>query len=153
MRASSLRVALDLEALEWVRVPPLRNRTEVDAVRDRWAGVAVPGMERHRAEWWAKRIEELAQGGDAEEIARRHGVKTRTLIWWRSQLRKKARERTGRKPRLLPVVVRSAPRPVRALAKSALEVFVEVGDVRMTLRGAVTAEHLAAIVSASARAC
>ena len=110
-------------------------------------------MERHRAEWWAKRIEELAQGGDAEDIARRHGVKTRTLIWWRSQLRKKARDRTGRKPRLLPVVIRSAPRAAPAPAEPALEVFVEVGAARMTLRGAVTAEHLAAIVSASARAC
>ncbi len=110
-------------------------------------------MERHRAEWWGKRIEELAQGGDADEIARLHGVKTRTLIWWRSQLRKKARERTGRRPRLLPVVVRSAPRAIPAAAEPALEVFVEVGAARMTLRGAVTAEHLAAIVSASARAC
>ena len=110
-------------------------------------------MERHRADWWAKRIEELAKGGDAEEIARRHGVKVRTLIWWRSQLRKKAPERTGRKPRLLPVVVRSAARGVPAVPESALEVFVEVGGARMTLRGAVRPEHLAAIVSASARAC
>ena len=110
-------------------------------------------MERHRADWWAKRIEELAKGGDAEEIARRHGVKARTLIWWRSQLRKKARETTGRRPRLLPVVVRSAARAVPAAPESALEVFVEVGDARMTLRGAVRPEHLAAIVSASARAC
>ena len=110
-------------------------------------------MERHRAEWWAKRIEELAKGGDAEEIARRHGVKMRTLIWWRSQLRKKARERTGRKPRLLPVVVRSAARAVPAAPESALEVFVEVGGARMTLRGAVSPEHLVVIVSASARSC
>ena len=111
-------------------------------------------MERHRADWWAKRIEELAQGGDAQEIARRHGVKARTLIWWRSQLRKRARERTGRKPRLLPVVVRSAAgRAVPAAPESGLEVFVEVGGARMTLRGAVRPEHLAAIVSASALAC
>jgi transposase len=111
-------------------------------------------MARHGAEWWAKRIEELAQGGDAEEIASRHGVRTRTLIWWRSQLRRKAREKkTGKKPRLLPVVVRAAPRAVPAPSEPALEVFVEVGAARMTLRGAVTAEHLAAIVAASARAC
>ena len=110
-------------------------------------------MERHRAEWWAKRIEELAQGGDADEIARRHGVRTRTLIWWRSQFRKKARKKTSRKPRLLPVVVRSTARAVPAPAESALEVFVEVGAARMTLRGAVRPEHLAAIVSASAGAC
>lgn len=110
-------------------------------------------MERHRADWWADRIEELAQGGDADEIARRHGVRTRTLIWWRSQLLRKSRKKTGKPPRLLPVVVRSTPRPERPAPESALEVFVEVGAARMTLRGAVTAEHLAAIVSASARAC
>jgi hypothetical protein len=34
-----------------------------------------------------------------------------------------------------------------------LEVFVEVGTARVTVRGALSAEHLAAIVSASARAC
>jgi len=42
---------------------------------------------------------------------------------------------------------------VPAAAESGLEVFVEVGDARMTLRGAVRPEHLAAIVAASARAC
>jgi transposase-like protein len=110
-------------------------------------------MERHRAEWWAKRIEELAQGGSPEEIAARYGVKPRTLIWWRSQLRRKSQAKTGKKPRLLPVVVRSTARPVSAAAESALEIFVDVGAIRMTLRGAVTAEHLAAIVTASSRAC
>jgi transposase-like protein len=110
-------------------------------------------MERHRADWWAERIAELAQGGDADEIARRYGVRTRTLIWWRSQLLRKSRKKTGKRPRLLPVVVRSTARPVRPAILSTLEVFVEVGAARMTLRGAVTAEHLAAIVSASARAC
>jgi hypothetical protein len=106
-------------------------------------------MERHPAEWWAKRLEELAQGVDAEEIARRHGVRKGTLIWWRSELRRKSRDKKGRKPRLLPVVVRT---PARAAgAEHGLEVFVEVGAARMTLRGAVTAEHLAAIVAASAR--
>jgi hypothetical protein len=109
-------------------------------------------MERHRADWWAERIAELAQGGDAEEIARHHGVRKRTLIWWRSEIRRQSRKKTG-KPRLLPVVVRSTPRAVRPAPEQALEVFVEVGAARMTLRGAVTAEHLAAIVSASARAC
>ena len=99
------------------------------------------------------RIEELAQGGDADEIALRHGVKTRTLIWWRAQLRKKARKKPARAPRLLPVVVRSASRAAPVSREAALEVFVEVGAARMTLRGAVTPEHLAAMVSASARVC
>jgi transposase-like protein len=110
-------------------------------------------MERHRADWWAERLEELARGGDAEEIARRHGVRARTLLWWRSQLRRKSAAKSGKGPRLLPVVVRGAARALRAAPESALEVFVEVGATRMTLRGAVTSEHLAAIVAASRRAC
>ena len=108
-------------------------------------------MARHRAEWWAERLEELAQGGDAEEIARRHGVRTRTLLWWRSHLPRKARAAKGRKARLLPVVVRHATRLVGAVPD--FEVLVEVGGTRMTLRGAVTAEHIAALVTASTRAC
>ena len=110
-------------------------------------------MGRHPAEWWARRVAELAQGGDADEIAREHGVRTRTLMWWRSQLRKQSRDKKGSKPRLLPVVVRASARAVAPGAEHGLEVFVEVGTARMTLRGAVTGEHLAAIVSAAARAC
>ena len=110
-------------------------------------------MGRHRADWWAERLEELAQGGGAEEIARRHGVRVRTLIWWRSQLRRRSPAKSGKKLRLLPVVVRPPATRVRAAPESALEIFVEVGTTRMTLRGAVTAEHLAAIVGAASRAC
>ena len=106
---------------------------------------------RHTAEWWAKRVAEIAQAGDARAVARRHGVKERTLIWWRSELRRRARKSSS--PRLLPVVVRAAPARAPAVQVDQLEVFVEVGAARMTLRGAVSAEHLAAIVSASARAC
>ena len=110
-------------------------------------------MERHPAEWWAKRVDELAEGGNADAIARQHGVRTRTLIWWRSQLRRKSRDKRGRKPRLLPVVVRTPARAAPAGAEPGLAVFVEVGGARMTLRGEITGEHLAAIVSAAARGC
>lgn len=109
------------------------------------------GMSRHGAEWWAERIEELAQTGDAEGIARRHGVRAKTLRWWRSELRRRGRKPSPVATRLLPVVVSSA--PPRTVASSDLEVVVEVGPMRMTMRGAVTAEHLAALVAASARAC
>lgn len=105
-------------------------------------------MARHEAGWWAERLEELAQGGDAAEIARRFGVRERTLIWWRSELQRRARKKT--KQRLLPVVV--APRRVEP-TRHELEIVVEVGPSRMVLRGAVSAEHIAAIVTASARAC
>jgi transposase-like protein len=105
-------------------------------------------MARHEAAWWAERLKELARGGDAAEIAHRYGVREKTLIWWRSELPRRARKKP--KQRLLPVVV--APPRVEPL-RSELEVVVEVGPSRMILRGTVSAEHLAAIVAASARAC
>jgi hypothetical protein len=106
-------------------------------------------MARHQAAWWAERLGELAQGGDAAEIASRYGVRERTLIWWRSELQRRSRK--SKKQRLLPVVV--ARRRVE-VARPELEVVVELGPSRMVLRGTVTPEHLAAIVSAAAtRAC
>lgn len=107
---------------------------------------------RHNAEWWAGPVAELAASGDARAVARRHGVTERTLIWWRSELRKRSRDTTAQ--RLLPVVVRRAPQRVTtAHTPDGLEVIVEIGAARMTLRGEVTADHLAAIVTASSRTC
>lgn len=106
---------------------------------------------RHAAEWWAERVAEFAASGDAEAIARRHGVKASTLRWWRTELRKRSRDVA--RPRLLPVVVKTAPPAVRGGAAESLDVLVEVGATRMTLRGGVSAEHLAAIVTAAARSC
>ena len=100
-------------------------------------------MERHTAAWWSERVDELSRGGEARAIARRHGVKERTLIWWRAELRKR-----GGATRLLPVAVAAS----AAVLAREIEVVVEIGAARVTLRGAVTAEHVAALVTA-ARAC
>src|ERR1022692_4044228 len=106
---------------------------------------------KHTAQWWAERVAEFAQAGGSRAVARRHGVNERTLVWWRSELRRRVREGTG--PRLLPVVVSPAPPRVDAGHAAGLEVFEEVGVARMTMRGAVSPEHLAAIVPASTRTC
>lgn len=98
-------------------------------------------------------MEELSRGGDVAEIARRHDVRPRTLAWWRSELVRRARERPAPGPRLLPVVVGRARGPtldVRTV--DALDVVVELEAARVVVRGAVSAQHLAAIVSA-ARTC
>ena len=105
-------------------------------------------MARHNAEWWAERLRELSETGDARAVARRHGVRVQTLTWWRSEVRRREREASS-SPRLLPVVVRATPPP----GSDGLEMVVEVGAARITVRGAVSAEQLTAIVSASARAC
>ena len=97
---------------------------------------------------------EVDATGNAQAIAQKHGVREKTLRWWCSELRRRARTR-GSSPRLLPVVVKTpksqppVSRSVHAavVASTALEVLVELGAARITLRGAVTAEHVAAIVS------
>lgn len=110
---------------------------------------------RHAAAWWAERWAEIDAGGDVRAVARKHGVKETTLLWWRTELRRRAREdESERAPaRLLPVVVKAAPAATPPLTGGDVEVFLEFGAARLTVRGDVRAEHLAAIVSAATRAC
>jgi len=109
-------------------------------------------MARHVASWWAKRVEELARGADAADVARRHGVEARTLVWWRSELARRGRKRRASTPRLLPVVVDASLCAVSGARDDTLEVVVELGSARVVVRGAIRPEHLAAMVAA-ARPC
>lgn len=108
---------------------------------------------RHRAEWWSKRVAEMARGGDVEEIARRYGVRAKTLIWWRSELPRRAREASAGGTRLLPVVVESSSPSIGRGHAEALEIAVQRGATRVSIRGAMTAEHLAAAIAAAMRSC
>ena len=111
-------------------------------------------MSRHAASWWAKRVDEMARGEDAESIARRHGVKARTLVWWRSELVRRAREKSAAAPapRLLPVVVDRSRRAIVEVRDDVFDVVVELDAARVVVRGALRPEHLAALVTA-ARSC
>lgn len=104
------------------------------------------GMQRHAANWWAERVVELDGGADVEVLSRRHGVRKKTLLWWRTELGR--RERTS-KGRLLPVVI--SPRSTQVGAAETEATF-EVGGARVHLRGA-TAEYLGAVISAVVRGC
>lgn len=109
-------------------------------------------MTKHNAAWWVERVEELSRGGDATEIAERNGVRIKTLIWWRSELQRRGKKR--QRARLLPVVVASPPHvSMKRRSSTDLVVEIEIGKTRMTMRGVITAEHLAAVVTASARTC
>lgn len=103
-------------------------------------------MTKHKAAWWAKRVEELERNGDEEAVARDHGVRAKTLQWWRSELKRRARGGSHGRARLLPVVVESEARGVAMGSSGKLEVRITVGDSRITMRGEVTAEHLVSIV-------
>jgi transposase-like protein len=103
-------------------------------------------MARHKSDWWQQRLAEVEEGAEVEAVARQHGVRAKTLVWWRTELKRRARKRTG--PRLLPVVVAA-----QRIVTAGVEVFVEVGPARMHLKGAVTAEYLGAVINAVARPC
>jgi transposase len=98
-------------------------------------------------------VEELArEGGDSEAIARRYKVRGRTLVWWRAELARRAREAAPRGPRLLPVVLDPHAGPFPSAAP-AIEVVVEVGAARVSVRGAVSVEHLVAILGRLGARC
>jgi|SRR5580700_5688539 hypothetical protein len=107
-------------------------------------------MSRHSRDWWRERVRELARGADAEEIAQRHGVRVESLKWWRWELARRAAE-AG--PRLLPVVVEATPARCTEPVGADLEVVVEAGAIRVSVRGAVTAEHLAVLMGTVSRTC
>lgn len=107
-------------------------------------------MSKHSAEWWSKRVTELSRGGDVEQIASRHGIRASALKWWRWEFARRARE-AG--PRLLPVVAEPAGKPCVESHDDALEIIVECDAVRVCVRGAVSPEHLAALMGALPRAC
>ncbi|MFI5297309.1 MAG: hypothetical protein ACHREM_04365 [Polyangiales bacterium] len=116
-------------------------------------------MAKHRAAWWQKRVDEWAAGGDPEQIARRYNVTTKTLSWWRAELSRRARRTVaGDTPTFLPVVVGTASTPGTAMATSnaapaSLDVVVEVGSARMSLRGAIDTAHIEAIVRGMVARC
>ena len=108
-------------------------------------------MAKHRAEWWQKRIDEWAAGGDPEAIARRHGVRLKTLSWWRSELPRRARRTSiDAAPTFVPLVVgvpsTSATTTSDAGSCSDVVVVVQVGAARMSVRGPIGTAHVEAIV-------
>jgi hypothetical protein len=72
------------------------------------------------------------------------------LRWWRWELARRTRE-TG--PRLLPVVVERAPERGAETKDAEIEVVVECGSVRICVRGAMSPEHLAALMGTVSRPC
>lgn len=112
---------------------------------------------KHSAAWWAERVAEISKRGGVRAVARRHGVEESTLKWWRWELRRRSREAAcaSGSPRLLPVVVKekAKPRPPSGSGSAHVELFVEVGPARLSMRGEILAEHVAAIVTAAARTC
>ncbi len=120
-------------------------------------------MARHDAGWWAQRVAELELTGDAARIARTYGVTVRHLKWWRWRLRsdgpKTSRVQTTRdlprraEQRLLPIVVAREPTTLAAAPAEPASTLIETTHGRITLRGALSPEQLAAVVAELVRGC
>ena len=118
-------------------------------------------MARHDAGWWKERVAELERSGDAERIARSYRVTVKLLKWWRWRLRDDGRqvaEVPRRHPRgraseqrLLPIVV--APTEERALDDASPTTVIETTRGRISIRGALSAEQLGAVVAELVREC
>lgn len=120
-------------------------------------------MARHDAGWWAERVAELERVGDAERIARRHGVTVKLLKWWRWKLRSEAtkaevdttqRARVRRdEQRLLPVVLATEPAVTADEREPDATTIIETSRGRISIRGTLTPEQLGAVVAELVRGC
>lgn len=117
-------------------------------MRNRKLGESQGVAKRHSRDFWAQLIGEVEQGGSVEAVARRHGVRPRTLIWWRWRLGQGPR-RSGRKARLLPVVVRE--RPVVFERPALVEVVVR--DIALRLETGTDVHYVAELVDALRSSC
>jgi transposase-like protein len=107
---------------------------------------------RHTSDFWAARIAELERGHRISEVARRHAVREGTLVWWRSELRRRARKLTVQAPaqRFLPAVLdsfkASPPRPHNDLACA--EFVLETPRGSVSIRGQLTLAQFEAMLAA-----
>lgn len=117
-------------------------------------------MARHDAGWWAARVAELERSGDAEQIARRYRVTATLLRWWRWKLRARGAKvamGAGRRlpkqndeQRLLPIVVAPAEAPAQEPEPTTI---IETTRGRISIRGQLSADQLAAVVAELVRGC
>lgn len=90
------------------------------------------GARRSRADW-EQLVGEAESGDSIADVARRHGIRPKTLAWWRWRLRRGKVARSATKAvQMVPVRVRTAARPtvddvVEVLVRGAL-VRVRVGQ-------------------------
>lgn len=120
-------------------------------------------MARHDAGWWAERVAEFERTGDAERVARTYRVTVRLLKWWRWRLRSGAPKVVGSavsrasKPRdeqrLLPVVVARDAEAAAEDREASSSTIIETTRGRISIRGPLSPEQLAAVVAELVRGC
>jgi transposase-like protein len=99
--------------------------------------------------FWKKLSAEVDRGRSIIQVARRHRVRPKTLLWWRWQLhRGEQRAKPARSPKLLPVHV---PSGEAVVGRSHFE--VQVGRVHLRAEAGTDVEYVAALVAALRARC
>lgn len=103
---------------------------------------------RHSRDFWLGLIKEVERGVSIEAVAKRHGVRPRTLVWWRWKVGQGPRKSRS-KARLLPVVVRQQP----VLLQRPALVELAIRDVALRLETGTDVRYVAALVGALRSSC
>ncbi len=105
---------------------------------------------KHGREFWAELSAEVDAGRSIDAVSKRHGVRPKTLSWWRWKLNQApsppARKRG--KAEFLPVVVSEG---YAGRGGEVLEVLVD--DVRVRLESGTDVAYVARLVDALRRSC
>jgi len=96
---------------------------------------------RRDQKFWRSVIDEVERGGRLEDVAKRHGVRPKTVSWWRWRLQSVGR----RAPVLLPVVVSTA-KKVQPVGAAKIE--LRIRDVVIRAVPETDVAYLAALVAA-----
>jgi len=103
---------------------------------------------RHDRKFWERACHEVRQGATAGDVARRLGVRPRTLAWWCWRLGREPKLRRTRRAEFLPVVVRDRVTPV-----SAAPVEIEMSGARIRVDVGTDVQYVAALVNALRASC
>jgi hypothetical protein len=107
---------------------------------------------RHDREFWENACREVLAGAKATDVARRLGVRPRTLQWWSWKLRNdgvaKPAKRVAKRAQFLPVVVSEI---TATVGTTSLE--LETNGVRVRVQIGSDVQYVATLVAALRDAC
>lgn len=106
-------------------------------------------VERRSRSFWKRLVAEVERGSTIARIAERHGVRPKTLAWWRWTLRREGDARVTN-AQLLPVVFSGGPSPAISGEGG---IAIEVRDVSFRVPLGSDVSYVAALVAAVRATC
>jgi transposase len=118
----------------------------------RMEGISTTGQRRRWSEDEKARIveESLKPGAHVSEVAKRHGVSRGMVFEWRRQAKAgEARQDAGQsRPRFVPVTIVPEETGPQHIANDAPAIEIELGEIRIRIKGRVDGVALRTVLSA-----